>query len=468
VTLSGREIIGDTLRVLGADLELRVAPHLRDPDAMLTAKMIADLLAYLAMWHLEPSDTGAGAAADDTSEATAWASDIPVAGAIRGLRAAALQQAIEDAERPDPALLSVAVDLDSALYQSEAVAAPRIAVSAGERLAQVEVPVTAENARVFVDACLGDGHAIESVVRAPGGYSKDSFFLGVRTPAGTSVQVVVRRDLPFGPGETRVVAEYGLLKNLADRGLLIAEPLGCDPTGILGQPAMLSRRVAGSSGTSPWDGDPERRRDICLTLAGVLARLHAIAPAEIGLATVSGKPREQLCAHVLEWRDRWRRNRIHASPTLAAAFAWLLDNIPAEIDRVSIVHGDVGFHNMIVSDGRLVALLDWEFAHLGDPTEDLGYCRQFVEPLMPWADFLHGYRGAGGGGYREENARFFELWRGVRNAVCCSVSWRGFLSGAYPALKMAYQGIPLYRTFVHNTAKALKEKFQCETQAVAP
>jgi aminoglycoside phosphotransferase (APT) family kinase protein len=123
---------------------------------------------------------------------------------------------------------------------------------------------------------------------------------------------------------------------------------------------------------------------------------------------------------------------------------------------------------MIVSEGRLVALLDWEFAHLGDPTEDLSYCRQFVEPLIAWDDFLKGYRGAGGGDYREENARFFELWRGVRNAVCCSVSWRGVLSGAYPALKMAYQGIPLYRTFVHNTARALKEKFECEPQAVAP
>jgi len=97
---------------------------------------------------------------------------------------------------------------------------------------------------------------------------------------------------------------------------------------------------------------------------------------------------------------------------------------------------------------------------LGDPTEDLGYCRPVIEQLMPWDDFLAVYRAAGGGDYRDENARFFEMWRSARNAVCCAVSWRGFLSGAYPALKMAYQGIPLYRNFVRNTAGALQQKFK--------
>jgi len=472
---SGRNIIGETLRVLTADLESRVAPHLQDADAILAAKMIADLLGYLAIWHLEPLDR------DDPSDATfvhgpaqsgigapPWPSDVPAAGLERGLRAAALQQAIEEAASPDMKLLTAAVAGDSALYQAEAIAAPRIGASAAERLAQVEITLDAERAGKLVRRCLGEGYEVESVVRVPGGFSKDSFFLDLRARTGESERVVVRRDLPFGPGETRVVAEYALLRSLAGRDLLIAEPLGCDPTGIVGQPAMISRRVSGNSGTAPWDADPVLRRDICLTLAGVLARLHAIVPADVGLAPVSCDPREQLRAQVLEWRDRWRRNRVHASPTLAAAFFWLLDNIPAEIDRVSIIHGDVGFHNMIVDDGRLAALLDWEFAHLGDPTEDLGYCRQFVEPLMPWEDFLQGYRAAGGGDYRDENARFFELWRAVRNAVCCSVSWRGFLSGAYPALKMAYQGIPLYRVFVHHTAEALKEKFQCETPAATP
>ena len=466
--ISGREIVGETLRTLSADLGQRVIPHLADPDALMTAKMIAELLAYLAMWSLDATEGESGPAAsppDVEPGALDLASDIPVDGAARGRLANALQHEIEHAGQRDARALDGAVAGDRALYAGEQARLAGLPTTADERLARVETALTADNAAALVAACLGAGHAVLSVARTAGGYSKDSFFLDVLPPAGDVEHLVIRRDLPFGPGETRVVEEYALLERLARRGLPIAEPLGCDPTGILGQPAMLSRRVPGRSGTAPWDTDPAQSRDICLALAEVLAKLHAIAPLEIGLTPASSDPREQLRAYVLEWRDRWRRNRVHASPTLAAAFAWLLDNIPIRIDRIAIVHGDVGFHNAIVDDGRLAALLDWEFAHLGDPTEDLGYCRPFIEPLIPWDDFLARYREAGGGDYRAENARFFEVWRGVRNAVCCAVSWRGFLSAAYPALKMAYQGIPLYRTFVLNTAERLKEEFQWSTPA---
>jgi len=161
---------------------------------------------------------------------------------------------------------------------------------------------------------------------------------------------------------------------------------------------------------------------------------------------------------VLKWRDQWRRNRVHPSATLAAGFAWLLDNIPANIDQLSIVHGDIGFHNAMVHENRLVALLDWEFFHLGDATEDLSYCRPMIEPLLPWDDFIGAYRDAGGHEYRPQNAAFFDLWRSVRNATTCATAWRGFLSGKYPALKMAYQGIPLYRMLVEHVASTLRER----------
>ena len=80
-----------------------------------------------------------------------------------------------------------------------------------------------------------------------------------------------------------------------------------------------------------------------------------------------------------------------------------------------------------------------------------------IEPMIPWDDFLAAYREAGGHDYRAENASYFNLWRSVRNGTTCATAWRGFLSGAYPALKMAYQGIPLYRYFVEDVANSLKQ-----------
>jgi aminoglycoside phosphotransferase (APT) family kinase protein len=67
---------------------------------------------------------------------------------------------------------------------------------------------------------------------------------------------------------------------------------------------------------------------------------------------------------------------------LSCAFIWLKNHVPADSTSPVLVHSDVGFHNILTLDGKITALLDWEFTHLGDPSEDIAYGRQFVEPLM--------------------------------------------------------------------------------------
>jgi aminoglycoside phosphotransferase (APT) family kinase protein len=462
-TGGGQAIVGETLLALRTDLELRIVPNLTDADALRSAQMIDGLLSYLAMWHLDlPAEVPALAAgrarlAGADAGAATLAGDLPVGGEAYGAAAAALQAKIEAADRLDPKLAAAVAQLDRQLYRHEHELAEAGARAAAERLAAAETEVTPALASQLLEHCFGPGYEVRQVTRAPGGFSKDTVFLGVEEPDGSPAEVVVRRDLPYGPAETKVRDEYRLLVPLAERDLPIAKPLALDRSAILGQMAMISRRVPGVSGTGRWSEDDAERHVVCRDLAAILARLHAIRPDEIGLEGYSADPREQLKAYVLEWRDRWRRNRVHPSPTLAAAFAWLLENIPERIERLSIVHGDVGFHNAIVDDGRVAALLDWEFFHLGDAAEDLSYCRLMIEPMIDWDDFMDSYHKAGGLEYRAENAAYFELWRSVRNAVTCATAWRGFLSGAYPALKMAYQGISLYRLIVQNVAVTLAE-----------
>ena len=40
--------------------------------------------------------------------------------------------------------------------------------------------------------------------------------------------------------------------------------------------------------------------------------------------------------------------------------------------RPRVLWGDPGAHNMLVADGHVSALLDWELTHVGDPLDDLG------------------------------------------------------------------------------------------------
>jgi Phosphotransferase enzyme family len=78
-------------------------------------------------------------------------------------------------------------------------------------------------------------------------------------------------------------------------------------------------------------------------------------------------------------------------------FSFLLsDPLPADRPR-RLVHGDVGFHNMMMRDGRLAAILDWELTHIGDPAEDIGYIRApLLKPLKPWDKFVATYVAEGG------------------------------------------------------------------------
>ncbi|MEN3975867.1 phosphotransferase family protein [Emcibacter sp. SYSU 3D8] len=402
-----RAILAQLLSAIRRDLGTAIMPDLRLGEARLKAGMMHDMLGHMVAWMREDFDPAAG-------------------------ERARFQGHFDDAERD--------------------------AADAAERLAALEVEVTADRLQRFLrERMTGWADAVvESVVPANGGYSKDTILFRAVRPDGLCLDGVIRRDLPFGPGENSAVDEFPLLGALFRCGLPIAEPLWCEADkDWLGQPFIVTRRVAGEANTAVWDRDETLRRSVCLQLAALLAALHSTDPADIGLAG-ERIPADEIADYVALWHDRWQRHRVHDSPVLDAAFRWLADNVPQDLTRLSLIHADVGFHNILTDDGRITALLDWEFSHLGDPAEDLGYCRQRVEPLMPWDEFLAAYYAAGGAPYRESGARFYEVWRGVRNAVCCAVAWNGFLNDWYPALKMGYQGVPLYRMFILDVADRLE------------
>lgn len=440
------------------ELRQRIIPALTDPDALHSARMAEDILSYLSAWLLLGEEISDAVLADFAAlnqgvTAPELADDYLIGRGALGPLRERLQTALESGAVKD---VKPAVVADARMLETELRAIDSAKIVAAERLESSEREVDAGLASEFVEAMLGQGHSVTNVSRAPGGYSKDTLFFACQAPDGSALPLVVRRDLPFGPGETTVVDEFHLIDALATAGFPVARPLALDPSGILGKPAMISERVSGHSGIDGWSEDPAQRDHICTSLANAAARLHRIEPSAFGLVEPGKDPRDVVRDYVLGWQDRWRRNRLHPSPALAAGYVWLLANIPDRIDNVSIVHGDIGFHNTMVDKGQLTALLDWEFAHLGDATEDLSYCRPFIEEVGGWDIFMNTYRAAGGPEYREQNARYFNVWRSVRNASSCATAWRGFASGAYPALKMVHQGIPLYRRFVREVVAALK------------
>src|SRR5207253_1619477 len=59
-------------------------------------------------------------------------------------------------------------------------------------------------------------------------------------------------------------------------------------------------------------------------------------------------------------------------PALELARRWLDKNAPGS-SRLVLVHGDFRVGNLMVGPDGLRGVFDWEFAHLGDPAEDLAW-----------------------------------------------------------------------------------------------
>jgi len=118
-------------------------------------------------------------------------------------------------------------------------------------------------------------------------------------------------------------------------------------------------------------------------LIDVLARLHAVDPAEVGLAEF-GRPEGYLARQVRRWYDQWQRVRTRELPDIDRLHGLLAEACPAE-SGASIVHGDYRIDNAILDPadpGRVLAVVDWEMATLGDPLADLALHLVYADPAF--------------------------------------------------------------------------------------
>lgn len=187
----------------------------------------------------------------------------------------------------------------------------------------------------------------------------------------------------------------------------------CEDADGLGE-AYVMRRVSGETLGKRIAADPAfapARAVLARQCGAALARIHATPPVA-ALATVDA--RDTLANYQATWRASGA-----VRPTIEAAFRWLERRLPGET-RTTLVHGDFRNGNLMVDpDTGLVAVLDWELAHVGDPAEDLGWlCTaswRFGRPhrrvggFGEVADLLAGYADAGGAPISPERLDFWTM-----------------------------------------------------------
>jgi aminoglycoside phosphotransferase (APT) family kinase protein len=219
----------------------------------------------------------------------------------------------------------------------------------------------------------------------PGGHSNLTYLMRWR-----GRELVLRRP-PVG---TQVATahdmgrEYRVLAALAGHYPKAPRVLAaCDDPAVLGAPFYVMERVRGIvlRGPQPPPGldlPPERMRRVAEALIDGLAELHAVDAEAAGLAGF-GRPEGYVERQVTGWSERWRRSRIDDVPDVERAAAWLGERLPtrspgsegAPGPAAALIHNDYKYDNLVLDPAdpaRVLAVLDWEMATLGDPLMDLG------------------------------------------------------------------------------------------------
>ncbi len=279
---------------------------------------------------------------------------------------------------------------------------------------------------------------VSNVKKHTEGFSLEtySFDAGWRE-SGTRRQqrYVIRREPPAGLLEPYdLEPQFRVLAAVEDTPVVAPKVFWFEPTGtILGAPFYVMEWVEGAvplptldENDNPPFPDEQERRSIGRDYAKILAAIHRVdwKAKDLSFLGVPADAREAAERAIELWEGYTSRARLAPQPMMSEAFVWLRHHLPQR-GPVALVHGDYRTGNFIMRDGHIVAFLDWEMVHLGDPMEDVAWSvsriwrgeSPLAGHLLDREEFFSWYREAGGADTDPERIRFYEVLSGVKMAA---------------------------------------------------
>ncbi|MCW2614033.1 MAG: aminoglycoside phosphotransferase [Frankiales bacterium] len=149
----------------------------------------------------------------------------------------------------------------------------------------------------------------------------------------------------------------------------------CDDPSVMGSDFYVMEKVDGTilRGRLPagLSLSPDQARALALRAVDSLVALHGVDVEAAGLTDLGRGP-GYVGRQVAGWSDRFRAARTEDVPDFTAVMTWLADHQPDDV-AMCLVHNDFRLDNLVLdADLRVVAVLDWEMATIGDPLMDLG------------------------------------------------------------------------------------------------
>jgi aminoglycoside phosphotransferase (APT) family kinase protein len=224
--------------------------------------------------------------------------------------------------------------------------------------------------RAFLDEALPGGRLDIELERIGGGQSNPTYFV---TRGGARLVLRKQPSIVLIKSAHDMAREFRFLKALHGTLVPVPEPvLYVDDPSVIGTPFYLMGRVEGRvhEDAEMTTVDRSRRRSLYVQHARLMAALHRLDPAELGLSDLA-RPGSFLERQVRRWCDVWADDR---REDIAALRDFLTRSRP-EAESRSLIHGDLKFNNVIVDTPgeRIAAVVDWELAAVGDPLLDVAH-----------------------------------------------------------------------------------------------
>jgi aminoglycoside phosphotransferase (APT) family kinase protein len=256
-----------------------------------------------------------------------------------------------------------------------------LAVRPGEELPQ-------QTLLTYLNNHLPDLNGPLTVEQFPSGFSNLTYLLRIgdrelvlrRPPIGAQIKTAHDMGREF-----RILTQLHPVYAKVPRPLLY-----CEDESILGAPFYVMERVKGiilrAQPPRGVDLSQETLRRLSEVFVDNLAEIHSLDYEAAGLASL-GSPRGYVTRQIEGWTKRYFNARTDEVPEIENLAAWLRVHLPPDSPRASLIHNDYKYDNLVLALDdltRVVAVLDWEMATIGDPLMDLGTSLGYwVEPTDP-------------------------------------------------------------------------------------
>jgi aminoglycoside phosphotransferase (APT) family kinase protein len=299
-------------------------------------------------------------------------------------------------------------------------------------------------------ALFGGTVNVRRATLIPGGASKESWAVDAETPLGPLALLVRRAGGGVIYSETlSLEQEHAVVAAAVEAGVRAPKTYGYLPD-VAGREAFVMERVIGESIGRKVVKEPKlaaARAALPEQMADELAKIHRIPTARLPFLPGSGegKPLERVISRL--YRELDALDEPH--PAIEWGIRWMRDHLPASHGE-TFVHGDFRIGNLLIAESGLTGVIDWEFAHVGDPVEDLAWplvrAWRFGQDglrlggIGPIDAYLARYNAATGRDVDRASLFFWEVVGNVKWAIGCLTQARRHLSGKERSVELASLG----------------------------